>query len=123
MSIPLHSQPVVRQQANRVFNDTPWLSKGHKTHIHSHTIHQRRSYSAASVTADALVVFFQQVLSPQDGPVCRFEPTCSRYGKEAFEKHGFFKGLLMTTDRLVRDNPFALPQKDPVPEPEKSLMK
>ena len=62
------------------------------------------------------IIFFQKVLSPQDGPVCRFSPTCSRFGREAIRKHGFWIGILMTSDRLIRDNPFNPAEYDAVPE-------
>ena len=29
-------------------------------------------------------------------------PSCSHYSGQAFEKHGFIKGWVMTTDRLLR---------------------
>lgn len=61
------------------------------------------------------IVFFQKYVSPQDGPVCRFKPTCSVYGRMALRKHGIFKGLFLTLDRLVRDNPWSLRLDDPVP--------
>ena len=31
-------------------------------------------------------------------------PTCSAYSIEAVKKHGFFIGVMMTTDRLIREN-------------------
>ena len=36
---------------------------------------------------------------------CRFEPSCSEYSLQAFEKYGFFKGMLLTIKRLHRCNP------------------
>lgn len=61
------------------------------------------------------IIFFQQVISPQDGPVCRFHPTCSAYGRTAVARFGAFKGLLLAVDRLVRDNPYNPASEDPVP--------
>lgn len=37
---------------------------------------------------------------------CRFHPTCSGYGKEAYEKYGFFKATWLTVWRILRCNPF-----------------
>lgn len=34
--------------------------------------------------------------------VCRFSPSCSRYSSEAVAKHGLWKGLQLTHDRLRR---------------------
>jgi putative component of membrane protein insertase Oxa1/YidC/SpoIIIJ protein YidD len=50
----------------------------------------------------ALVNFYQEYISPIDGSACGMAPSCSEYGKEAFEKHGFFAGWMMTMDRLFR---------------------
>ncbi|MDD4182061.1 MAG: membrane protein insertion efficiency factor YidD [Victivallaceae bacterium] len=47
---------------------------------------------------------------------CRFAPTCSHYALEAFQVHGFFKGLALTVWRLLRCQPFSKGGFDPVPE-------
>jgi uncharacterized protein len=47
--------------------------------------------------------------------VCRYEPTCSLYGREAIARYGFPKGFLLAADRIVRCNPFARGGEDPVP--------
>lgn len=36
---------------------------------------------------------------------CRFTPTCSEYAIEAIQKHGAWKGLRLTIDRLRRCKP------------------
>jgi uncharacterized protein len=37
---------------------------------------------------------------------CRFHPTCSVYSELAMEKHGFAKGVWLTTSRLFRCMPW-----------------
>jgi putative membrane protein insertion efficiency factor len=37
---------------------------------------------------------------------CRFHPTCSVYSEQAMEKHGFPKGIWLTTSRLFRCMPW-----------------
>ncbi len=49
------------------------------------------------------------------GANCRFEPTCSQYSYEAFEKYGFFKGFYLTVKRLIRCHPYSTGGYDPVP--------
>lgn len=72
-------------------------------------------YNGAQAGAWFLIRFFQGVISPQDGPNCRHQPTCSRYGKEAVERHGALLGAFMAGDRLIRCNPYNPPANDPVP--------
>lgn len=63
-----------------------------------------------------LIQFYRRFISPLKGPSCRFYPTCSSYGVEAFEKHGAVKGLVMTTIRICKCHPFHPGGIDPVPE-------
>ena len=37
---------------------------------------------------------------------CRFKPTCSAYGREAFRKYGFARGVFKTTWRIARCGPW-----------------
>jgi uncharacterized protein len=62
-----------------------------------------------------LIRLFQIVISPQDGPNCRFIPTCSRYGQIAVLKYGALAGSFLAGDRLLRCNPYNEPGEDPVP--------
>ena len=61
------------------------------------------------------VKFYQKFISPLKPPCCRFTPTCSSYALEAFEKRGFFVGLILTVWRILRCNPFCKGGYDPVP--------
>lgn len=65
----------------------------------------------------ALIRLYQLVLSPYLGGSCRFHPTCSNYGLEAFKTHHFFKALALTVWRILRCQPFAKGGYDPVPQP------
>lgn len=62
-----------------------------------------------------LIRFFQEAVSPQDGPNCRFHPVCSAYGRQAVVKHGAFWGAVLAGERLLRCNPWSRPGADPVP--------
>ena len=63
-----------------------------------------------------LIGLYRKFISPLKPPCCRFTPTCSAYAIEAFQKRGFFAGLILTTWRILRCNPFARGGYDPVPE-------
>ena len=62
-----------------------------------------------------LIRFYQLAISPWLGPSCRFTPTCSHYGLEAFKKYGVFKGFWLTVKRIARCHPWGGQGYDPVP--------
>ncbi len=62
-----------------------------------------------------LIKLYQLIISPWLGPQCRFTPTCSQYGIEAFKKYGPIKGLWLTVKRITRCNPWGGHGHDPVP--------
>lgn len=63
-----------------------------------------------------LIGLYRKYISPIKPPCCRFTPTCSAYAIEAFQKRGFFVGLILTVWRILRCNPFCKGGYDPVPE-------
>jgi putative membrane protein insertion efficiency factor len=64
-----------------------------------------------------LIKFYRYCISPLFPPVCRFEPSCSAYGLQAFQKHPLHRALFLTVWRIMRCNPFNPGGFDPVPEP------
>ncbi len=54
------------------------------------------------------IKLYQKVISPAQGDVCNFYPSCSHFAGEAIEKYGIFWGILMASDRLTRCNPNAI---------------
>jgi putative membrane protein insertion efficiency factor len=62
-----------------------------------------------------LIKLYQLILSPWLGPSCRFTPTCSQYGLEAFKKYGVFKGFWLTAKRIAKCHPWGGHGYDPVP--------
>jgi putative membrane protein insertion efficiency factor len=59
--------------------------------------------------------FYQRTISPTKPPACRFLPTCSHYGYEAIQRHGFIKGGWLTLWRLARCHPWNRGGYDPAP--------
>lgn len=47
---------------------------------------------------------------------CRFTPTCSEYAKEAIERHGLGRGVVLALRRLGRCRPGGPSGYDPIPE-------
>ena len=62
-----------------------------------------------------LLQLYQISLSPLLGPVCRFEPSCSRYAAEALETLGLVRGSWLAARRVARCHPLAKSGYDPVP--------
>lgn len=67
------------------------------------------------VVLKAPIHFYRWVIGPLLPKVCRFEPSCSTYALEALDVHGPFRGLYLTTRRLLRCQPFHPGGVDPVP--------
>lgn len=65
----------------------------------------------------AIIKLYQFTLSPILGRQCRFTPTCSWYGLEAYRTYGPVRGTWMTVRRVLRCNPFVRGGYDPVPPP------
>jgi putative membrane protein insertion efficiency factor len=66
----------------------------------------------------ALISFYQRWISPRLRVSCRFEPSCSKYAREALETHGFLRGIRLTCWRLWRCRPGFPAGYDPVPDPD-----
>ncbi len=73
---------------------------------------------ACSLPFVGLIWLYRFTLSPIIGGQCRYDPTCSRYGLDAYKYHGPIRGTVMTIRRIVRCHPFAKGGYDPVPIPE-----
>lgn len=69
-----------------------------------------------------LINIYQKTISFDHGPMkhlypngfCRFEPSCSEYGKQAILKYGFFLGGLKACWRVLRCNPWNKGGYDPL---------
>ena len=62
-----------------------------------------------------LIRGYRVALSPLLGPRCRHLPTCSEFALEAFERHGFWRGMRMSIGRILRCQPWGTSGYDPVP--------
>lgn len=62
-----------------------------------------------------LIKLYQWLLSPLLGSKCRYTPTCSNYGLQAFKKYGPIKGFWLTLKRVLSCNPWGGHGHDPVP--------
>jgi len=58
---------------------------------------------------------YQLVISPWLPKSCRFAPSCSAYAREAIERHGAGRGILLAGRRLLSCHPWHEGGYDPVP--------
>jgi len=65
-----------------------------------------------------LIKIYQYVISPLKPATCRFQPTCSAYAYEAFQKHGLLRGIKLSAIRISKCHPWGDSGYDPVPEEE-----
>jgi len=61
-----------------------------------------------------LIKAYRYFISPLLGPRCRFTPTCSEYGLQAFKKYPIHIALYKTIWRILRCHPFSAGGHDPV---------
>lgn len=66
-----------------------------------------RETNPVKIVAASAIRGYQLFISPAQGPVCNFSPTCSHYAQAAIKKYGIIIGGLMAADRLMRCNPSA----------------
>lgn len=60
-----------------------------------------------------LIKLYRVVISPMLGQSkCRYTPTCSQYGMQAFQHYRFTTALVLTVWRILRCNPFSKGGRD-----------
>ena len=62
----------------------------------------------------AVLRLYKRFLSPMLPSACRFHPTCSEYMREAIERYGAARGVMLGVRRLLRCHPFHAGGFDPV---------
>jgi putative membrane protein insertion efficiency factor len=74
----------------------------------------RRHFDVARLLI-AVIHLYQRTFSRFMGPVCRFEPSCSRYAVASLEARGAIRGGLLSIVRLCKCHPFHPGGYDPPP--------
>lgn len=61
-----------------------------------------------------IIKFYRIFIAPYTRGNCRFIPSCSEYGLEAFKKYNFIKASWLTLRRILRCNPLGGKGHDPL---------
>ena len=75
----------------------------------------RRRKKRMRTLAEFVIVFFAKLLNPNALHVCRFEPSCSIYARQAWRCHSLPVAFSLILLRLWRCRPFGPYGYDPVP--------
>ena len=62
-----------------------------------------------------IIKFYQVSISPFLGNNCRYNPTCSNYCIQSFEKYSLTYATYLSIKRILSCNPFGDSGHDPVP--------
>lgn len=81
-----------------------------------HTAHPWKSRWSAPFVG--VIWLYRVTLSWALGRHCRFYPTCSQYGLDAYRTHSTLRATWLTGYRILRCNPFCKGGYDPVPIPD-----
>ncbi|MCP5469549.1 MAG: membrane protein insertion efficiency factor YidD [Chlamydiales bacterium] len=79
----------------------PWGVDGD---LHYRKTEAAQSHSLSQKACVACIRFFQNYISPIDGPRSSFYPTSSQYALDAIQKYGVLTGIALGCDRLMREN-------------------
>ena len=83
----------------------PIIQEEHKQEKHKNVIHFNPTEpSELKLFTTGLIRIYQKYISSQDGSVCGFSPSCSRFGMACIQEYGVFRGILLAADRLIRCN-------------------
>lgn len=61
----------------------------------------------------APIRFYSRFVSPALPPRCKYHPSCSAYAVGAIERYGILRGLVLSTWRVLRCNPWSHGGYDP----------
>jgi putative component of membrane protein insertase Oxa1/YidC/SpoIIIJ protein YidD len=76
----------------------------HHSTIKFHSKNYLLTYNPRSLFFKGSLFFYQRLISPQISADCLYKTSCSNFSKQSIQRFGLVKGLLLTSDRLMRCN-------------------
>jgi len=80
----------------------PWDIRGQGSGVRKESLKYPSPFAILKSIPSGAIIIYQRVISPQQGGVCNFEPSCSQFTLLSIKKYGIIEGILMTSDRLQR---------------------
>ncbi len=65
---------------------------------------QQEKIIQKEIAFKGMLKFYNSLVTDQILNDCIYEHSCSKFSQKSFDNYGFFKGLVMTCDRLMRCN-------------------
>lgn len=87
-----------------LFSEDPWGKDAELLTIKPTVQCEALRQSFLAKAGEKMIRFHQEVISPADGPRSHFIPSSSQYTLDAMREYGFFKGVVLGCDRLMREN-------------------
>lgn len=75
---------------------------GQETNFIQDIDQNQENLSQSPQAFSTILQWYRKYISPIDGDRCPMYPSCSTYSEQSFRKYGWFKGWIMTCDRLMR---------------------
>ncbi len=66
-----------------------------------------QKYNPLNAAFGGFLFLYQNLLSPQFSAHCLYSPSCSEFSKQSIQKYGLLKGILLSSDRVMRCNRMA----------------
>jgi len=125
----VRSRPGLRRSPRRDRPTVPEDSRGYAEHDvgvgakgqgRSRVPEGRAMTSWPARAVAGLIRMYQLLLRPVMPAACRFEPSCSEYGRQAVLALGLVRGVWLSMRRIGRCHPWNAGGYDPVPVPKGS---
>jgi putative membrane protein insertion efficiency factor len=72
----------------------------------------RGKFNPVRYTLGGLMFVYQKTLSPLTNAECPHYPSCSEFARQCIDRYGWFKGIMLAADRLMRCNRLAITEAD-----------